>query len=132
MDNAQGFHPNHAEKFDPKERAILGKGVAIKGHAGGAYTTDALSSAVVKTVFARAEAPLQVFYNRSDARSGSTLGAISLGQACILTVDIGLPQLAMHSAVETIACADYKALERGLAAFWNSTVQTDGETVTIG
>ena len=76
MDNAQGFHPNHAEKFDPKERAILGKGVAIKGHAGGAYTTDALSSAVVRTVFARAEAPLQVFYNRSDARSGSTLGAI--------------------------------------------------------
>lgn len=132
LDNAQGFHPNHAEKFDPKERAILGKGVAIKGHAGGAYTTDALSSAVVRTVFARAEAPLQVFYNRSDARSGSTLGAISLGQACILTVDIGLPQLAMHSAVETIACADYMALERGLAAFWNSTVQTDGETVTIG
>ena len=131
LDNAQGFHPNHAEKFDPKERAILGKGVAIKGHAGGAYTTDALSSAVVRTVFARAEAPLQVFYNRSDARSGSTLGAISLGQACILTVDIGLPQLAMHSAVETIACADYMALERGLAAFWNSTVQTDGETVTI-
>ncbi len=131
LDNAQGFHPNHAEKYDPQDRAILGKGVAIKGHAGGAYTTDALSSAVIKRVFARADAPLQVFYNRSDARSGSTLGAISLGQACILTVDIGLPQLAMHSAVETIACADYEALEKGLASFWTAEIRMDGETVTV-
>ena len=74
---------------------------------------------------------MQVFYNRSDARSGSTLGAISLGQACILTVDIGLPQLAMHSAVETIACADYEALEKGLASFWTAEIRMDGETVTV-
>lgn len=131
LDNAQGFHPNHGEKFDPQDRAMLGKGVAIKGHAGGAYTTDALSSAILKKVFSLADAPLQVFYNRSDARSGSTLGAISLGQVCILTVDIGLPQLAMHSAVETIACEDYKSLEKGLSAFWNSEISIDGDQVNI-
>lgn len=131
LDNAQGFHPNHAEKFDPQDRAMLGKGVAIKGHAGGAYTTDALSSAILKKVFARAQAPLQVFYNRSDARSGSTLGAISLGQVCILTVDIGLPQLAMHSAVETIACEDYISLEKGLSAFWDSEIDLEGNQVKI-
>lgn len=131
LDNAQGFHPNHGEKFDPQDRAMLGKGVAIKGHAGGAYTTDALSSAILKKVFSLAGAPLQVFYNRSDARSGSTLGAISLGQVCILTVDIGLPQLAMHSAVETIACEDYKSLEKGLSAFWNSEIGIDGNQVNI-
>lgn len=131
LDNAQGFHPNHAEKFDPQDRAMLGKGVAIKGHAGGAYTTDALSSAILKKVFARAQAPLQVFYNRSDARSGSTLGAISLGQVCILTVDIGLPQLAMHSAVETIACEDYISLEKGLSAFWDSEIDLEDNQVKI-
>lgn len=131
LDNAQGFHPNHGEKFDPKERAMLGKGVAIKGHAGGAYTTDALSSAVIKRVFANANAPLQVFYNRSDARSGSTLGAISLGQVCILTADIGLPQLAMHSAVESIACADYRALEAGLACFWKSSIRIENDRIGV-
>ena len=131
LDNAQGFHPNHAEKYDPQNRAMLGKGVAIKGHAGGAYTTDALSAAVIRTVFANAGAPMQVFYNRSDARSGSTLGAISLGQACILTVDIGLPQLAMHSAVESIACGDYKALCDGLACFYQSIISIEGDKIRI-
>ena len=57
-----------------------GKGAALKAHANGAYATDALSAAVVRTVFGRAGAPLQTFYNRSDMRSGSTLGTISLGQ----------------------------------------------------
>ena len=74
---------------------------------------------------------MQVFYNRSDARSGSTLGAISLGQACILTVDIGLPQLAMHSAVESIACGDYKALCDGLACFYQSIISIEGDKIRI-
>ena len=65
-------------------------------------------------------------------RSGSTLGTISLGQAGILTADIGLPQLAMHSAVETIACADYAALEAGLSAFWKSDIRIDGDRAEIG
>lgn len=132
LDNAQGFHPNYPAKFDPADRAYLGKGVALKAHANGAYATDALSAAVVKTVFRRAGAPLQTFYNRSDMRSGSTLGTISLGQAGVLTADIGLPQLAMHSAVETIACADYAALEAGLSAFWQSALRIDGDRAEIG
>lgn len=131
LDNAQGFHPNHAAKYDPSDRAYLGKGVALKGHAGGAYTTDALSTAVVKTIFSRAGAPLQTFYNRSDMRSGGTLGTISLGQAGILTADIGLPQLAMHAAVETIACADFAALETGLSAYWQSTISAEGDRIVI-
>ena len=91
----------------------------------------ATSTAVAKKIFEKAGAPLQVFYNHSDARSGSTLGAISLGQVCILTVDIGLPQLAMHSAVETIACDDYRSLKEGLAAFWSSEISVDGTCITI-
>ena len=131
LDNAQGFHPNHPEKYDPAEKAYLGKGAALKAHAGGAYTTDALSAAVVKAVFAQAGAPLQTFYNRADMRSGSTLGAISLGQASILTADIGIPQLAMHSAVETIACADFVALEAGLGAYWRSMICMQGDRARV-
>lgn len=131
IDNAQGFHPNYPAKFDPSDRAYLGKGVALKSHAGGAYATDALAAAVVRTVFSRAGAPLQVFYNRSDMRSGGTLGTISIGQASILTADIGIPQLAMHSAVETIACADFAALETGLSAFWKSRIRISSDGAEV-
>lgn len=131
LDNAHSVHPNHPEKCDLTNRAVMGGGVVIKGHAGGAYTTDALSSAVVKTIFSSANVKYQTFFNRSDMRSGSTLGAISLGQVSILSADLGLAQLAMHSAVETFAQADYEELEKGLAAFYRATIEINGDEVRI-
>ncbi len=103
----------------------------IKEHAGGAYTTDALSSAVVKTILKRADVPYQIFCNRSDMRSGGTLGAISLGQIGILSADLGIAQLAMHSSVETFAKNDYLCLVKGLKAFYGSNIEMDGESVNI-
>ncbi len=131
LDNAHSLHPNHPEKCDPTNRAVMGGGVVIKGHAGGAYTTDALSSAVMKTVLSRAGVKYQTFYNRSDMRSGGTLGAISLGQVGILSADLGLAQLAMHSAVETFAASDYIEMRKGLEAFYRSKILIDGTTVKI-
>ena len=120
LDNAHSVHPNHPEKCDPTNRAVMGGGIVIKGHAGGAYTTDAASSAVIKRIFQRADVKFQTFFNRSDMRSGSTLGAISLSSVSIRTVDLGLAQLAMHSAVETFAHADYTELLKGLSAFYEA------------
>ena len=131
MDNAHAAHPNHPEKHDPTNRTALGNGVVIKGHAGGAYTTDALTSAAVKKIFDRAGVKHQSFYNRSDMRSGSTLGAISLGQVSVPSVDIGIAQLAMHSAVETIAKSDYLEAINALQAFFASSVQIKDETVIL-
>ena len=133
LDNAHSLHPNHPETCDPTNRPVLGKGIVIKGHAGGAYTTTGLTAAVIRAVFARANVPVQSFCNRSDARSGSTLGAISLTQAGIPSVDIGLAQLAMHSAAETAAMSDFDALERGLRAFFGSniTIGEDGASVLL-
>ena len=131
MDNAHALHPNHPEKCDPTNRAKLGGGVVIKGHAGGAYTTDALTSAAIKKIFKRAGVKYQTFYNRSDMRSGSTLGAISLGQVSVPSVDLGIAQLAMHSAVETIKKSDYDEAEKGLLAFYESGVRVEGDRVTV-
>ncbi len=131
LDNAHALHPNHPEKCDPTNRPVLGGGIAVKGHAGGAYTTDALTAALVTKVFGDAGVKYQSFYNRSDMRSGSTLGAISLGQACIPSADIGLAQLAMHSAVETMACADFETLLDGLSAFYKKKIAVCGDTVRI-
>ncbi len=131
LDNAHSLHPNHPEKCDLTNRAKMGGGIVIKGHAGGAYTTDALSSAVIKTIFDTANVKYQTFYNRSDMRSGSTLGAISIGQVSVPSVDLGIAQLAMHSAVETMCKTDLDELIKGLKAFYNSEIQITTRNATV-
>ena len=120
VDNAHALHPNHPEKSDPTNKTLLGGGVVIKSHAGGAYVTDAISSAVVKTVFEKAGVTYQNFFNRSDVRSGSTMGVSALTRLGISGADIGLAQLAMHSACECFASSDYIELLNGLTAFYSS------------
>ena len=131
LDNAHSLHPNHPEKCDPTNTPTLGGGIVIKGHAGGAYTTDALTSAIVKKIFDRANVRYQCFFNRSDMRSGSTLGAISLSEIGIPSVDLGLAPLAMHSAVETMAKSDFEELLKGLNAFYRSEIEISGNCVEI-
>lgn len=122
VDNAHAVHPNHPEKSDPTNRVSLGGGIAIKSHAGGAYATDAMSDAVVKTVFERAGVAYQYFYNRSDMRSGSTMAIHAVTRLGVSAVDIGLPQLAMHSACECFALTDYDEMVNGLTAFFSSDI----------
>ncbi len=100
-DNAHAVHPAHPEKADPTNRPLLGGGIVIKYHGGQKYTSDALSAAQMRLWCERAGVPCQTFANRSDAVGGSTLGNISTSHVSLTSVDIGLPQLAMHSAVET-------------------------------
>jgi aspartyl aminopeptidase len=119
-DNGHALHPNHPEKCDPTNKPVLGGGVLIKTHANKAYVTDATSSALVKTVFDKAGAKHQSFFNRSDVRSGSTLGTMMASRFGLAGADIGLPQLAMHSACECFAVADYQELVNGLTAFYSS------------
>ncbi len=100
-DNAHAVHPAHPEKADPTNRPVLGGGIVIKYHGGQKYTSDALSAARMRLWCERAGVPCQTFANRSDMTGGSTLGNISTAHVSLASVDIGLPQLAMHSAVET-------------------------------
>ena len=118
-DNAHAVHPNHPEKADPGNRPYLNKGIVIKYHGGQKYTTDAYTEAVMKEICAEAEIAYQTYYNRSDIAGGSTLGNISEGQVSVPCVDIGLPQLAMHSAVETAGSRDVSDLIRASEVFFN-------------
>lgn len=122
LDNAHALHPNHPEKCDPTNRPVTGGGVVIKSHANKAYTTDALSSAVIKEIFSRAGVKYQTFFNRSDMPSGGTLGAISSGHVGVLSADLGIAQLAMHSACECFAKSDYDETVSGLTAYYSSDI----------
>lgn len=117
-DGAHAIHPNHPEKSDAANPVRLGGGVVVKHHANQNYTTDAFSSAFIKTIFGKANVPFQDFYMRADMPCGSTLGAISSSAVSVRSVDIGVAQLAMHSATETMATADYGHLVDALAAFY--------------
>ncbi len=131
VDNAHAAHPNHPEKCDPTNRVQLGGGVVIKAHANKAYITDAVSSAVVKSVFNAAGVKYQTFFNRSDVRSGSTLGAFAAAKLGVAGADIGLPQLAMHSACETCAVADYQEMVNGLTAFYSTDFYRENDEFII-
>ncbi len=131
VDNAHAVHPNHPEKSDPTNRTKLGGGIVIKSHANGAYVTDSLPNAALKTVLQNAGVPYQYFFNRSDAKSGSTLGVAALTQLGVYGVDIGLPQLAMHAACECFAVDDYRALIDGVTAFYSSDYAIENDSVKI-
>lgn len=128
-DNAHAVHPNHPEKYDADNRTFMNQGIVIKHNANQKYTTDAVSSAIFSQVCAKASVPVQHFTNRSDILGGSTLGNIANTHTSMNTVDIGLAQLAMHSAYETAGVKDVDYMIRGLAAFYRSniTVLADGK-----
>ncbi len=126
-DNAHAKHPNHPELADADNAPTLGGGVVIKYNANQHYTTDAYSDAFFRTVCERAGVPTQRYCNRADIRGGSTLGSISDTRVSVPTVDIGLPQLAMHAAAETAASADLDAMILALTAFYSSSFTREGQ-----
>ena len=111
-DNAHALHPNYTDKTDPTNHPVLNKGIVIKFNANQKYCTDAVSAAIFKELCTKAGVPYQTFVNRSDIAGRSTLGNISNTQVPMNTVDIGLPQLAMHSPYETAGVKDTEYLVR--------------------
>ncbi|MDO4293059.1 MAG: M18 family aminopeptidase [Eubacteriales bacterium] len=110
-DNGHAVHPNHPEKSDPTNRPCLNGGVVLKYNGSQKYTTDGYSAAVVRDICRTWQIPLQTFANRSDIPGGSTLGNISTAHVSIPSADVGLAQLAMHSAFETAGVKDTAAME---------------------
>ena len=105
-DNAHAVHPNHPEKTDPTNKLYLNGGIVIKTNADQKYCTDGVSSAMYRDLCNQAGVPVQTFVNRSDITGGSTLGNVSSTQVAVNAIDIGLPQLAMHSAYEIAGIKD--------------------------
>lgn len=117
-DNGHAMHPNYPEKCDVTNRPIMGKGVLLKFAGNQKYTTDAYSAAKVRMLAREAKIDLQDYHNHSDIPGGSTLGNLLTRSVGVHAADVGLAQLAMHSAYETCACSDLEDLFRLSAAFF--------------
>ena len=131
VDNAHAIHPNHPELSDMNNAPVMNKGVAIKYNANQKYTTDSVSAAIFKTVAERCGETVQAFANRSDMPGGSTLGSIANTKFAVVTVDVGIPQLAMHSAVETAGVKDVASLVNILRELYSSEIAFDKRTISI-
>lgn len=129
-DNAHGVHPNHPEKAALTNRPRLGEGVVIKY--GARYATDGPSAALMRQLLRAAGVPEQTYFNHSNVPGGGTLGNISGTQVSMHTVDIGLAQLAMHSACETAGAADTEYLIRAMEVCFSAKLtETGPETFTV-
>ncbi|MCJ8336904.1 MAG: M18 family aminopeptidase [Pseudomonadales bacterium] len=105
-DNAHGVHPNFSDKHDAKHGPILNAGPVIKVNANQRYATNDITSAMFRQFAAAVETPVQAFVIRADMGCGSTIGPITAAELGVKTLDIGVPQFAMHSIRELAGCAD--------------------------
>jgi aspartyl aminopeptidase len=104
-------------------------GVVIKYNANQKYTSDAVSAGIFGLICEGAGVPVQRYANRADMAGGSTLGNIANTQVSLNTVDIGLPQLAMHSAYETAGDKDTAYMVKALTAFFESEIIMNADGV---
>lgn len=124
-DNAHAVHPNHPELTDPLNKVSMNKGIVIKFNAAQSYTSDSLSSAVFSSICKNVDVPYQIFTNKSGIRGGGTLGNISATHVSVSSVDIGLPQLAMHSLNETAGTLDNEYMVKAIKEFYDSYLTID-------
>ena len=118
-DNAHALHPNFRDKHDEQHGPAINEGPVIKVNANQRYATNSATSALFRDLCREAQVPVQAFVTRADMGCGSTIGPITATQVGVPTVDVGVPQWAMHSIRETAGSKDVGYLVEALTAFYN-------------
>lgn len=126
-DNGHAVHPNYSSKHDITNRPVPNGGILIKHNAAQKYTTDAVSEAILIKILKKNNIPYCHYVNHSNVAGGSTLGHLSEQQVSLLSADIGLAQLAMHSAYETAGTKDTEHLVNAMKAFYGTTLKKTDE-----
>ena len=130
-DNAHALHPNYTNMYNDMNAPIMNKGYVIKHNSSLSYTTDGISEAIIKKLSNDNNIAYQDFYNKENIKGGSTLGNILQGSVSIHMIDIGLPQLAMHSAYETAGVSDVSSYYEIMKAFYNSNIKIEDNKISL-
>ncbi|MBB3189762.1 M18 family aminopeptidase [Halomonas cerina] len=118
-DNAHALHPNFPDRHDAAHGPALNGGPVIKVNANQRYATNSATAALFRDLCREVEVPVQTFVTRADMGCGSTIGPITATELGVPTLDVGVPQWAMHSIRETAGAHDVEHLTRVLTAFFN-------------
>ena len=117
-DNAHGIHPNYADRHDANHGPELNKGPVIKMNTNQRYASNSETSSLFRHLADECEVPVQSFVVRTDMACGSTIGPITASELGVKTLDVGVPQFAMHSIRELTGTKDAHSLYQILAAFY--------------
>lgn len=124
-DNAHGVHPNYVDKHDDSHGPILNKGPVIKVNANQRYATNSRTSSLFRHLCNKVEVPVQSFSMRNDMACGSTIGPITATELGVQTLDVGVPQFAMHSVRETAGVKDAFYLFQVLKEYYANDFDMD-------
>lgn len=116
-DNAHAVHPNYQERHEPRHAPVINRGPALKLNGNQRYATSARGAALVRSLAAANDVPLQTFVTRNNMPCGSTIGPITATRLGIDCIDVGVPQLSMHSARELCGAEDPSRLVTLISAF---------------
>ena len=119
-DMAHAVHPNYSEKHEDLHRPKMNCGVVIKQNANQRYATTSITMHVLRQCAIKCNVPLQEFVVRNDSPCGSTIGPMLSAKLGLRTIDVGNPQLAMHSIRETCGTKDIKYAIDLFKAFYES------------
>jgi len=116
-DMAHATHPNYPDRHEPGHLIEVNGGPVLKVQPNLRYATDGRTAAAFALACQQAGVPLQRYEHRADLPCGSTVGPMTAAGTGIPTVDVGAPQLAMHSAREVMGAHDVAAYAAALQAF---------------
>ena len=119
-DNAHAVHPNYMDKHDAGHLPSINGGPVIKTNVKQRYATNSVTSSLFKQLCEQANVPVQQFVSRADMGCGSTIGPISSSRLGVATIDVGIPQLAMHSCRELTGSKDSLRLAKVLGEFFDN------------
>lgn len=124
-DMAHAVHPNYKSKHDSKHQPLINEGPVIKVNANQRYATNSQGMVLVKEAARLADVQLQPFVVRNDSPCGSTIGPILASRLGIRTLDIGNPQLSMHSIREMAGTKDIDSSVELFTSFLENYTKID-------
>ena len=119
IDQAHATNASYPEKHDLNHEVRLGGGIVIKTNAKKRYATAGDLSAHLKFLCKTHQIPFQEFINRNDIPCGSTIGPVLSTESGFNMIDIGCPELSMHSAREVASLSDHKSMIRLVEAYFS-------------
>lgn len=128
-DNSHAVHPNHPNKSDINNQGFLNEGILIIREKD--TMTDSVSSTIFKEICKKAKVPFQDYASRNDMTTGSTLSGLSIRHVSIDSIDVGIPQLAMHSANEVVGSNDTYYLYKVFKKFYEVSIKYKDDSVEI-
>jgi len=119
-DQAHAVHPNYSEKHEEEHRPSMHGGIVLKHNSNQRYASNSISASVLRESSKLADVPVQDFMVRNDCPCGSTIGPIMSAKLGLTTVDVGMPQLSMHSIRETGSTVSITQYIKVLASFFKN------------